>query len=147
MSSFLARRLWQFIPTLLGVMLLVFLLFNWVGGVPAYVLAGKIASPDDRGDIAATLQAIDDIIGRTSAAFIISVVGQGADDAPPGPEAQVVMAEDRERVRAVLDLLPERERALIDGYYFHERTLEELKASIRSPEVPLGPANEPPPHY
>ena len=27
------------------------------------------------------------------------------------------------------------------------RELEALKQSIRSPEAPLGPANEPPPHY
>jgi uncharacterized coiled-coil protein SlyX len=27
------------------------------------------------------------------------------------------------------------------------RELETLKQSIRSPETPLGPANEPPPHY
>ena len=46
MSSYLVRRLWQFIPTLLGVVLLVFFLFNWVGGDPAYILAGKIASPE-----------------------------------------------------------------------------------------------------
>ena len=46
MSRYLFRRLWQFIPTLLGVMLLVFLLFNWVGGDPAYVLAGKVTSPE-----------------------------------------------------------------------------------------------------
>ncbi|HEX6155812.1 MAG TPA: ABC transporter permease [Burkholderiales bacterium] len=46
MSSYLARRLWQFIPTLLGVVLLVFFLFNWVGGDPAYMLAGKIASAE-----------------------------------------------------------------------------------------------------
>ena len=46
MSSYLIRRLWQFIPTLLGVVLLVFFLFNWVGGDPAYILAGKIASPE-----------------------------------------------------------------------------------------------------
>ena len=43
---YLARRLWQFIPTLLGVVILVFLLFNWVGGDPAYILAGKIANPE-----------------------------------------------------------------------------------------------------
>jgi peptide/nickel transport system permease protein len=43
--KYLARRLWQFIPTLLGVVLLVFFLFNWVGGDPAYILAGKITSP------------------------------------------------------------------------------------------------------
>ena len=46
MSSYFFRRLWQFIPTLLGVVLLVFFLFNWVGGDPAYILAGKIASPE-----------------------------------------------------------------------------------------------------
>ena len=28
-----------------------------------------------------------------------------------------------------------------------KRELKELKQSIRSPETPLGPANEPPPHY
>ena len=44
--SYLAKRLAQFVPTLLGVMLLVFLLFNWVGGDPAYVLAGKVTSPE-----------------------------------------------------------------------------------------------------
>ena len=44
--SFVLRRLWQFIPTLLGVVLLVFFLFNWVGGDPAYILAGKIANPE-----------------------------------------------------------------------------------------------------
>jgi peptide/nickel transport system permease protein len=38
----LIRRLWQLVPTLLGVVLLIFFLFNWVGGDPAYVLAGKI---------------------------------------------------------------------------------------------------------
>jgi SlyX protein len=27
------------------------------------------------------------------------------------------------------------------------RELEVLKQSVRSPETPLGPANEPPPHY
>ena len=39
------------IPTLLGVVLLVFFLFNWVGGDPAYVLAGKMASPEDIANI------------------------------------------------------------------------------------------------
>jgi peptide/nickel transport system permease protein len=46
LTAYLARRLWQFVPTLLGVVLLVFLLFNWVGGDPAYMLAGKIPNPE-----------------------------------------------------------------------------------------------------
>ena len=51
LTAFLFRRIWQMIPTLLGVVLLVFLLFNWVGGDPAYVLAGKMANPDDIANI------------------------------------------------------------------------------------------------
>ena len=46
MFSYILRRLWQIAPTLLGVVLLVFFLFNWVGGDPAYLLAGKISNPE-----------------------------------------------------------------------------------------------------
>jgi peptide/nickel transport system permease protein len=46
LSAYLLRRLWQFVPTLVGVVLLVFILFNWVGGDPAYLLAGKISNPE-----------------------------------------------------------------------------------------------------
>jgi peptide/nickel transport system permease protein len=44
--AYVIRRAWQFVPTLLGVVLLVFILFNWVGGDPAYLLAGKISNPE-----------------------------------------------------------------------------------------------------
>src|SRR3977135_2075311 len=46
MTAYVVRRLWQMIPTLAGVMLLIFILFNWVGGDPAQVLAGKISNPE-----------------------------------------------------------------------------------------------------
>ncbi len=45
MAAFIIRRLWQMVPTLAGVILLVFFLFNWVGGDPALVLAGKVTDP------------------------------------------------------------------------------------------------------
>jgi peptide/nickel transport system permease protein len=44
--TYVIRRVAQFVPTLLGVVLLVFILFNWIGGDPAYLLAGKIANPE-----------------------------------------------------------------------------------------------------
>ncbi len=44
MTAYLIRRLWQMIPTLLGVVLLVFFLFKAFGGDPAEVLAGLNAS-------------------------------------------------------------------------------------------------------
>jgi peptide/nickel transport system permease protein len=45
-TAYVIRRLWQMIPTILGVILLVFFLFNWVGGDPAMVLAGKISNKE-----------------------------------------------------------------------------------------------------
>jgi peptide/nickel transport system permease protein len=56
MTAYLIRRLWQMIPTLLGVVLLVFFLFKTFGGDPAEVLAGLNASQ-------ATVDAIRDQLG------------------------------------------------------------------------------------
>jgi peptide/nickel transport system permease protein len=43
MAAYLVRRLWQMIPTLAGVILLVFFLFKFFGGDPAEILAGHVA--------------------------------------------------------------------------------------------------------
>ena len=51
MLAYILRRLWQMIPTLLGVILLIFFLFNWVGGDPAYILAGKMSNPEQIANI------------------------------------------------------------------------------------------------
>jgi peptide/nickel transport system permease protein len=51
MLAFILRRLWQMLPTMLGVVLLVFLLFNWVGGDPAYILAGKMSNAESIANI------------------------------------------------------------------------------------------------
>ena len=44
MAAYLIRRLWQMVPTLFGVILLVFLLFKGFGGDPAEILAGQNAT-------------------------------------------------------------------------------------------------------
>ena len=46
MLAYVLRRLWQMLPTMAGVVLLVFILFNWVGGDPAYILAGKMSDAE-----------------------------------------------------------------------------------------------------
>jgi peptide/nickel transport system permease protein len=51
MTAYLLRRLWQMAPTMLGVIVLVFVLFNWVGGDPAYILAGKMSNPEQIANI------------------------------------------------------------------------------------------------
>ena len=47
MLNFVLRRVWQMLPTMAGVVLLVFILFNFVGGDPAYLLAGKMSSAQE----------------------------------------------------------------------------------------------------
>jgi peptide/nickel transport system permease protein len=46
MAAYLVRRLWQMIPTLAGVILLVFFLFKYFGGDPAEILGGQNASAE-----------------------------------------------------------------------------------------------------
>jgi peptide/nickel transport system permease protein len=46
MLAYLLRRIWQIVPTLLGVVLLVFVLFKFFGGDPAEILAGLNATPE-----------------------------------------------------------------------------------------------------
>jgi peptide/nickel transport system permease protein len=46
MAAYLIRRLWQMIPTLIGVVLLVFFLFKAFGGDPAEILGGLNATPE-----------------------------------------------------------------------------------------------------
>jgi peptide/nickel transport system permease protein len=55
MAAYLIRRLWQMIPTLAGVVLLVFFLFKYFGGDPAEVLGGLNASPEQIQAIRQTL--------------------------------------------------------------------------------------------
>ena len=56
MTAYILRRLWQMIPTLLGVVLLVFLLFKWFGGDPAEILAGLNATQEQVAQIRAQLR-------------------------------------------------------------------------------------------
>ena len=46
MWAYLIRRLWQMVPTLIGVVLLVFLLFKFFGADPAVILGGLNATQE-----------------------------------------------------------------------------------------------------
>src|SRR4029434_10366034 len=55
MAAYLIRRLWQMVPTMIGVVLLVFLLFKGFGGDPAEILAGLNETPQQGDAIRAEL--------------------------------------------------------------------------------------------
>lgn len=89
----------------------------------------RLAEASERGGppgVGAALGAIDDVLGRTCAAFVVAALGQDEDAPRPSPEAQLVGKERSVRVRAALSVLPERERALVEGFYFGDRTLEDI---------------------
>jgi peptide/nickel transport system permease protein len=46
MAGYILRRLWQLVPTLAGVVLLIFFLFKLFGGDPSQILAGQIATQE-----------------------------------------------------------------------------------------------------
>jgi peptide/nickel transport system permease protein len=46
MAAYILRRLWQMVPTIFGVVLLVFFLFKYFGGDPAEILGGLNATPE-----------------------------------------------------------------------------------------------------
>ena len=46
MFAYIVRRVWQMLPTLVGVVLLVFILFHYFGSDPSIILAGQNATPD-----------------------------------------------------------------------------------------------------
>jgi peptide/nickel transport system permease protein len=46
MAAYLLRRLWQMVPTIIGVVLLVFFLFKYFGGDPAEILGGLNATQE-----------------------------------------------------------------------------------------------------
>jgi peptide/nickel transport system permease protein len=73
MWSYIIRRVLQMIPTLFGVMLLLFILFNWVGGDPSYILAGKSLSDETLASIRAQL-GLDQSLGVQFLIFVKQVL-------------------------------------------------------------------------
>ncbi|HET9208309.1 MAG TPA: ABC transporter permease, partial [Burkholderiaceae bacterium] len=55
MWAYLVRRLWQMVPTLVGVVMLVFFLFKYFGADPAVILGGLNATQEQVAAISAQL--------------------------------------------------------------------------------------------
>lgn len=90
--------------------------------------AAKAAAPAEAtADKAEVLQSIADILGGVATVHITSMEA-AADVADPKSKAadeQLLDAEDRRRLRSALAELPEKERQLLDLYYFADMNLED----------------------
>lgn len=90
----------------------------------------RAATPNVRSDLEATAQTLDDTLSRVTAGYLMSAVGQGVEDQPDTPEEELLSAETRARVERALGGLPERERALVQGFYFEGRQFDEVAAEL-----------------
>lgn len=73
---------------------------------------------------------ISDMLGKISAAYMLSVVGQGEDETPDTPEQLLEAAQTRGVVKGGLAQLPERERSLVEAVYFEGVTIEEAGSRL-----------------
>lgn len=90
----------------------------------------RAADPVGRGDPESTARALEDTLGRLTAAFVIACVGQDENESGETPEASALGMEANLRLRAAVDGLPERERALVVGHYFEGRRFDEVAAEL-----------------
>lgn len=110
--------------------------------------AGAAATTPEQ--TSATLRAT---VARLTASYLLAAVGQEEQETAPTAELGLIARERRTELRAALETLPEREAALVRGYYFegrrfdhvaeelgiskswasrlHQKALDRLKAALR----------------
>jgi RNA polymerase sigma factor for flagellar operon FliA len=82
-------------------------------------------------DTEATVAAIDDILTRTTAAFVLEAVGQSENVPVARPDEMLIAAESHARVRAAVEALPEREAKVLRDFYFKSRALDDIGADLK----------------
>jgi RNA polymerase sigma factor for flagellar operon FliA len=75
-------------------------------------------------------KAIDDTLHKLSASYVLASLGQSEDDHASTPESLLVAASHASEIRAAVDELPDRERALVTGFYFEGRQFDEVAREL-----------------
>jgi len=92
--------------------------------------AAKQAGPT--ADASSALESIAEILGGVAAIHLTSLEAAAsvADEKLPPPDADLQRVQDQARVREALKTLPEKERALMEMYYFGGKNLGEAAAVL-----------------
>ncbi len=92
------------------------------------------ASPAQKSDVEANLAAIDDTLGKITAAYVIEAMGQSEDESDATPEEVVAERQHTTKreaqLHALLAKLPEREAMVVRGFYFEGRLLDDIAAEL-----------------
>jgi RNA polymerase sigma factor FliA len=92
----------------------------------------KESGADTETDKAQTLESIAEILSGIATVHITSIeaASKVADERLPGPEADLETGQVGARIRQAVTALPEKERRLMELYYFEEKNLEEAGAAL-----------------
>lgn len=97
-------------------------------------LGSMRAAPSDphaqHGGAERTLEVLDEALGRIAMAHGLGAASQETEDPDAGPEQTAIGTQESSRLRALLEQLPERERRLVDGFYFQGRRFDEVAAEL-----------------
>lgn len=88
------------------------------------------APPGSKTTKEAAAAALEEALGKLAASFVLASVGQDAEDQSGSPEEELISATDAHIVRSAVDVLPERERALVEGFYFQGRRFDDVAADL-----------------
>ena len=123
MIRYIFRRILQMFPTILGVIVITFVLFNLVGGSPAAMTLGRHVSPR-------LLEEFDEVRGFNKPLLMgwwsdtrAFVRPDFARTAEPWQESELVKRESSERTRAVLSFMPDETYEIPLAFALNEETI------------------------
>jgi RNA polymerase sigma factor for flagellar operon FliA len=79
---------------------------------------------DQAPQVSERAQELEEILGRISAAYVVSALGQSEDRAVETPESLIEGAQSRSAVKEGLASLPPKEQQLLEAIYYEGATIE-----------------------
>ncbi|MBO6937286.1 MAG: sigma-70 family RNA polymerase sigma factor [Deltaproteobacteria bacterium] len=91
----------------------------------------RAADPKARADKEKTAETLRDAITKLSASWTMAALGQSEEEqTKDDPEEALLSQEMKERVRKIVPTLPERERLLVEGFYFQGRRFDHVAEEL-----------------
>ena len=90
----------------------------------------RAADPNKSKDVAKNAEALHDTLAKMTASFVMASIGQKEEGEGDTPEDEFLLDEAKTRLRAALDVLPDRELKLIRGFYFEGRQFDEVAEEL-----------------
>lgn len=90
----------------------------------------RAADPRARTDRKRTAASLEGAVAKLTTTFVMAAVGQDQMEVEPEAEAALIGQQTAAQVRAAIEGLPEREQALLRGFYFENRRFDEVAGEL-----------------